>query len=181
VPGVLVSSLAGGAKALPSASAESLPLDVGALKQVLANLPEPLPPTAPDGTRVGTETGVDPSAAPVVPTSTGGVPMVSVQPDLNASNAGSERDLRATLYFALVNQCRDASGKHLPPEAIEIDFRVDARGYIDRSSVKARATDAAYDEAARCMVRVIRTSEARFAPARLDEPTQIRATLPSVD
>lgn len=107
--------------------------------------------------------------------------MVSMQPDLKTSNAGGERDLRATLYFDLVNQCRDEDGEILPANAIEIEFRVDPRGLIDRSSVRARALEPQYESAALCMVRVIRTGSANFGAPRLDEPTRVKSLVPSVD
>lgn len=101
--------------------------------------------------------------------------------DLKISNVGIEKDLRATLYYALVDQCRDEDGEILPADAVEIEFRVDATGTLDRSSVRATAAHPEHDAAARCMVRVIRTADARFSAVRLDEPTLVTAKVPSVD
>ncbi|NUP04780.1 MAG: hypothetical protein HOW73_01835 [Polyangiaceae bacterium] len=109
------------------------------------------------------------------------VAVMQLQPDLKASNAGTERDLRRALYFPLVSQCRDEDGQVLPPESVELDFRVDGRGMIDRSSVRARAERPEHEAAARCMVRLVRTTDARFGPVRLDEPIEVHALVPSVD
>jgi len=151
----------------------------GAASALIAHVPTALPPTSPSGSLVGTLASGSAGAASA--SSVSGVSIVQMQADMKASNAGSERDLRASLYFDLVDQCRDEDGGILPPEAIEIEFRVDARGTIDRSSVRATALSPEHENAARCMVRVIRTADARFAPARLDEPTRVKARVPSVD
>ena len=170
----------GGANAVVSTPGTALALEPGALAEILAKVPAPLPPTSEGGTLVGATRGAE-SAASAAPAPTAEQSLVDMQPDLKASNAGSEKDLRATLYFDLVDQCRDKNGKHLPAESIEIDFRIDPRGRIDRTSVKAKPLTPELASAAECMVRVIRTADARFAPPRLDEPTRIRARVPSVD
>lgn len=164
------------------ASATALALDPGAVKEVVARVPSQLPPTSASGSLVGREASASPSASAVLPAaSTGDQSLIDLRPDLKASNAGSEKDLRASLYFDLVDQCRDASGKHLPAEAVEIEFRIDPRGRIDRTSVTAKAARREHAAAAECMMRVVRTADARFSTPRLDEPTRIRAKVPSVD
>lgn len=153
--------------------------DPQALGEVLGKLPAPLPRTSASGTLVGTPTLAEEGAPePNVLSETS---MISMQPNLKTSNAGGERDLRATLYFDLVNQCRDEDGEILPANAIEIDFRVDSGGLIDRSSVRARALEPQYEAAAQCMVRVIRTGSVNFGSTRLDEPMRVKALVPSVD
>ncbi len=179
VPGVLASALSPNTSA--RASATVLALDPRALKEVVARVPSDLPRTSESGTLVGRDASASPvsSAAPTATPSDES--LIDLRPDLKASNAGSEKDLRASLYFDLVDQCRDAGGKHLPAEAVEIEFRIDPRGRIDRTSVKAKAARPEHEAAAECMMRVVRTADARFSPPRLDEPTRIRAKVPSVD
>jgi len=180
VPGVIGTALTPYASGAASATASALALDPRALKDVLARVPAPLARTSSGGTLIGT----DPSATPLASaaaSATAEQSFIDLRPDLKASNAGSEKDMRASLYFDLVDQCRDKAGKHLPPEAIEIEFRIDPRGRIDRTSVKAKASQPEHAAAADCMVRVVRTADARFATQRLDEPTRIRARVPSVD
>lgn len=157
----------------------SPPEDHRALAQVLANIPTP--PSPGDKTVSAIASGSATTSAAADRTKPNGVSLVQMQPDLKASNAGTEKDLRATLYFDLVDQCRDEDGQILPAEAVEIEFRVDPSGAIDRSSVRASSERPEYEPAARCMVRVIRTADARFAPVRLDEPTRVWAFVPSVD
>jgi hypothetical protein len=180
VPGQLASALSPNASA--RASATALALVPRALKEVVARVPSALPRTSESGTLVGRDASASPlsSAAPA-PAPTGDQSLIDLRPDLKASNAGSEKDLRASLYFDLVDQCRDAAGKHLPAEAVEVEFRIDPRGRIDRTSVKAKAAHPEHAAAAECMMRVVRTADARFSTPRLDEPTRIRAKVPSVD
>jgi hypothetical protein len=180
VPGVLGTALMPYASGATSATATALALDPRALKDVIAHVPAPLPRTSEGGTLIGTDASATPLASAAV-SATSEQSLIDLRPDLKASNAGSEKDLRASLYFDLVDQCRDKAGKHLPAEAIEIEFRIDPRGRIDRTSVKAKASSPDHAAAADCMVRVIRTADARFATQRLDEPTRIRARVPSVD
>jgi hypothetical protein len=142
-------------------------------------VPSALGPTGADGTLIGTRSEAPSSSASAAKPLD--VSLVEMQPNLKASNHGTERDLRATLYFDLVEQCRDEDGQVLPAEAVELEFRVDPRGVIDRSSVRASAARPEHEAAARCMVRVVRTADARFAPPRLDEPTRVRAVVPSID
>ncbi|MFO0554001.1 MAG: hypothetical protein U0271_36815 [Polyangiaceae bacterium] len=163
--------------AAPSA-ATHLPVSREALLEIAVHAPDRLAPTDPSGSLVGTETSA--SAAPIAKRPSQGE-MLRIRPDVKASSASGERDLRATLYFDLVDQCRGAGGAPLPPEVVDISFRVDPQGYIDRTSVHATPSSAEFEEAARCMERVIRTANARFAPPRMPEPTNIQARVPSVD
>lgn len=161
----------------------SLPIDPRAKSQMLARVPAALSATSPTGTLVGQE--VDPSAFPVTsaqpaPSSTSGS-RVSLETGRKRSSFAVERDLRSTLHFDLVDQCRAPGGDILPPESIEIDFRVDNLGRIERTSVRAVAKLPAHEPAARCMARVIRASDARFSSSLGDSTSIIHALVPSVD
>lgn len=173
-PGVVATVLSAGAGI---GSAPQPAIDPKALAEINANVPQPLPATSASGSLVGTETGITGAEK----AETNDDALVSLIPSWAASNAGSERDLRGTLYFDLVDQCRADDGRHLPPEAVEIELVVDSKGHIDRASVKARAKKPEHEKAAACMVRVARTSEARLTPPRLDKPIEVRAKVPSVD
>jgi hypothetical protein len=174
-PGVVASVLGVGSV---SAQAPRPPVDAKALAEIVEAVPLPLPPTSASGTMVGSDTGITGSDEPEPPSDDG---FVSLLPSWSASNAGSERDLRGTVYFDLVSQCRADDGSQLPPEAIEIELVVDSKGHIDRSSVKAKARSPEHEKAAACMTRTLRTSEARMTPPRLDKPVLVRARVPSID
>jgi hypothetical protein len=170
--------------ALPvSASAQpssSLPVDARARAEIVSHALSALPATSASGTIIGTDTGRE-GHEPPVPEESETASLVALLPTFKPSNAGLERDLRGTLYFDLVDACRGPGGAPLPPEAVLVVFRVDPKGQIDRASVQATALDRAHAEAARCMVRVVRSSEARFTPPRTDKPIEIHAKVPSVD
>jgi hypothetical protein len=161
----------------------SLPIDPRAKSHLLARVPAALSATSPSGTLVGQE--VDPSAFPVTsaqpaPSSTSGS-RVSLEPGRKRSSFAVERDLRSTLHFDLIDQCRAPGGDILPPESIEIDFRVDSLGRIERTSVRAVAKLPAHEPAARCMARVIRASDARFSSSLGESSSVIHALVPSED
>lgn len=179
VPGQAVTDLA----PFSSQSVALAPLaaDSAALREIQARVPAALPPTSPSGTLIG-------AAAPSASTSASATArplelgsQIALEANLKPSNATSERDLRATFLFDLVDQCRDSGGKILPAESVLVEFRVDPKGYIERNSVRVTARAKEHEAAARCMARVIRTAEARFSPTRLDEPTDVHARVPSVD
>jgi hypothetical protein len=174
-PGVVASVLGVGSG---SAQAPKAAIDPKALAEMVEAMPPPAPPTSASGTLVGTDTGITGTDKPEPPSDDG---FVSLLPSWSASNAGSERDLRGTVYFDLVHQCRADDGSELPPEAVEIELVVDSKGHIDRSSVKAKALEPEHEKAAACMTRTLRTSEARMTPPRLDKPVLVRARVPSVD
>jgi hypothetical protein len=106
---------------------------------------------------------------------------VSLEPGRKRSSFAVERDLRSTLQFDLIDQCRAPGGDILPPESIEIDFRVDSLGRIERTSVRAVAKLPAHEPAARCMARVIRASDARFSSSLGESSSVIHALVPSED
>lgn len=167
-------------------SATTAPADSTALTIVVARARErsaeqPVGASKLIGTRVDASSGgtIASTPAPSAPE----VDVMELGPGLKPSMAGTERDLRATLYYELVQQCRDEDGELLPPEAVELEFRVDPRGTIDRSSVKASAARVEHEAAARCMVRVVRSQNGRFGPLRVEQatPMRVRAKVPSVD
>ena len=162
-------------------------LDPTALAVVLARAKErraeqPTGASSLIGTRVEATaaTAATSQAASAAPS---GVSVLELGPENRPSTLSAERDLRATLYFDLVQLCRDDDGEILPPESIELEFRVDPRGVIDRSSVRATAARPEHEPAARCMVRVVRAQNGRFGPSRVELPTpqRVRAKVPSVD
>ncbi len=175
--GQLVSALPG--RTGSGASREGIIADAAALREIIAHVPAPPPPTSASGTLVGSDTGIAGSEAPA--TETQEEAYARLHPPWGPSNGGSERDLRATLYWDLVTQCRDASGAELPPESVAVEFRVDPKGRIIRSTVQATAAAPAHEPAARCMARVLLTSEVRLTPPRIEKPIDVKARVPSVD
>jgi hypothetical protein len=186
-PGAVTTSLVAGSRVRPSLSAAS-PVtssagapDGDALSEVVAQVPSLLPPTSASGTLVGTDTEVAPSDAGTVPVQSTSASTFTLRPDLKLSSAGIERALRATVFYDLVDQCRDASGTRLPPEVIEITLRLDGRGRVERSTTEVRELDPRYATAASCMLRVLRTADLRLAPAMEGEVSRVTVKVPSVD
>lgn len=180
VPGQAVTDLAPWSS--QSVALAPLAADSAALREIQARVPAALPPTSASGTLIGStapSASASASAAAARPPELGS--QIALEANLKPSNATSERDLRATFLFDLVDQCRDPGGKILPAESVLVEFRVDPKGYIERNSVRVTARAKEHEAAARCMARVIRTAEARFSPTRLDEPTDVHARVPSVD
>lgn len=179
IPGQAVTDLApfsSQSVALPPLAADS-----AALSEIQARVPAALPATSAGGTLIGaTAPSASASASAAAPLREPDS-QIALEANLKPSNATSERDLRATFLFDLVDQCRDPGGKILPAESVLVEFRVDPKGYIERNSVRVTARAKEHEAAARCMARVIRTAEARFSPTRLDEPTDVHARVPSVD
>jgi outer membrane biosynthesis protein TonB len=143
-------------------------------------------PTSPDGgTRIGTPTNVRPDDAGAAPPPAS-PPRAEVaigaptSEPLLASPA-IEREARAQLYWPLVQRCRDADGRILPPDAVTLTFTVDAEGYIQPSSIVASAADARHDRAAQCMIRELGAASFRMPPSGRGLATRITATVPSID
>ena len=163
-------------------SSTALPTDPRAKEEFLSRVPAVLSATSPSGTLVGTK--VDSSAYPVAsvaPSARGGSSRVLVEPARRMSSFVSERDLRSTLHYELVEQCRAPGGAILPPDSIEIAFRVDSLGRIDRTSVRTKPLKPEFETAARCMARVIRAADAKFSVSRSQEATQVDARVPLSD
>ncbi len=160
----------------------ALPLDPRAKEEFLARVPAALSATSPSGTLIGTK--VDSSAYPIAsaaPSASAGSSRVKVDPARRMSSFVSERDLRSTLHYDLVEQCRAPGGAILPPDSVEIAFRVDNLGRIDRTSVRTKALKPEFETAARCMARVIRAADAKFSVSRSQEATQVDARVPLSD
>jgi hypothetical protein len=190
-PGLVASVLS--RSAAPQASQRSVPpvesaeLEL-ARKEILAHVPSAVP--APEGsTRLGTET-VPPSASEIpsasaAPSSVASAPHLETHVSLVSRPARSapavERLLRATVYFALVNRCRDDRGQILPPEAVTLGFELDATGSVVDGSIKALPKDPKHEAAAECMIRELAASGFRAPPATRGESTTVSMPVPTVD
>jgi hypothetical protein len=150
--------------------------DPAVLAEVVGRLPSALPPVGPSAL---TSASGAPSVWPL-PSADVGAADVALQPETKLSSASTERALRASLYAELVLRCRAPDGAALPPDAVTLEFRVAPDGHIDRGSASAVAADPRHADAARCMLRVLRTSDARVPTAR-GHTMLVRATVPSVD
>lgn len=180
------------ARGLPegAASAGDLRVDPGALDRILRAVPTSRPgPTGDDGgTRVGLDTGlpmpeagVDEAGEPAPPTKRPFVAVGETREQPALSSAGIERALRAELYWILVHRCRDPDGKILPPDAITVEFRIEADGRISPSSIVAQTREPRFEEAADCMRREIAAATFSGPAAALGATTLVTATIPSVD
>jgi hypothetical protein len=188
----------------PNAAPHAAPVDPGdggaqlfttpdptALEEILAAAPRTSArPTGPDGgTLVGTNTGAreraSDAAAPAPDADAPrGNPIVEegkpeVQPGLPSPSI--ERAARAQLYHPLTTRCKDRDGKILPPDSIELRFRIDADGYVVPSSISATATDPRHEDAANCMRRELGAATFRAPASARGMGTWVNATVPSVD
>lgn len=155
--------------------------DPAVLREVVARLPSALPPTSPTGTLVGRDTGLPGTAQPLpIVAASGALADVALEAPTKLSSASTERALRASLYAELVLRCRAPDGAVLPPDAVTLEFRVRPDGQIDRGSATSTAALPEHADAARCMLRVLKTSDARV-PASRGQTSLVRATVPSVD
>ncbi|KYG05720.1 hypothetical protein BE21_03640 [Sorangium cellulosum] len=102
-----------------------------------------------------------------------------VQADM--SSPAIEKAARAQLYWDLVQRCRGPDGKILPPDAVRVEFNVDAEGYIVVPTIIGSASDPRYDEAATCMRRELSGAAFRAPAGARGLPTRVDATVPSVD
>jgi hypothetical protein len=127
-----------------------------------------IPTSSPTGeTLVGGETGID---APDAGTDT--FPPKKKRTDkhvlrldiVERPSASTEKMLRASVYYPLVQHCRDPDGAILPGESIELHFLIDGNGHIEPTSVTASAKDPKYQAASECMVRELIAAPFR-APA----------------
>lgn len=160
----------------------ALPLDPRAKEEFLSRVPAALSGTSPTGTLIGTKP--DAAALPestAAPSASAGSSRVLVGPARRMSSYVTERDLLSTLHFDLVEQCRAPGGAMLPPDSIEVVFRVDDLGRIDRTSVRTKPLQPEFEAAARCMARVIRAADAKFSVSRSREATHVEARVPLSD
>ncbi|WP_437585842.1 hypothetical protein [Sorangium sp. So ce1000] len=165
-------------------------IEPGVLEEILAAAREAAPGPA-DGislAKIGTSTGLPaPSAPPPEPAPAPaaaprsrvelGAPMVQA----NMSSPAIEKAARAQLYWDLVQRCRGPGGSLLPPDAVRVEFNVDAEGYIVVPTIIGSATDPRYDEAATCMRRELSGAAFRAPAGARGLPTRVDATVPSVD
>jgi hypothetical protein len=178
-PDPVPSAANGAAEGTSAAAAPSA--DPAVLQEVTLRVPSALPPTSPTGTLVGTDSGFAGTAAPLpIAAPTGAVAEVAIPATTKLSSASTERALRASLYAELVLRCRAPGGEVLPPDAVTLEFRVRPDGQIDRGSATSTAASAEHADAARCMLRVLKTSDVRI-PASRGHTSLVRATVPSVD
>ncbi|WP_437477122.1 hypothetical protein WME75_27640 [Sorangium sp. So ce1014] len=173
----------GGAPAVGSAEPD-------ALEEILAAAREaaPRPGDGASLAKIGTSTGLPaPSAPPPAPAPDPtpaprsrveiGAPMMPA----NMSSPAIEKAARAQLYWDLVQRCRGPDGKTLPPDAVRVEFNVDAEGYIVVPTIIGSASDPRHDEAATCMRRELSGAAFRAPAGARGLPTRVDATVPSVD
>ena len=143
------------------------------------------PPTAPDGTLVGSDTGeplrddsVEPPAGapPQPPRVHAG--QAELAPAL--SSPAIERAARAQLYWRL-RDCRLSNGAPPPPDAITLGFTIRQDGTVDPASVSATAADESHAEVALCVLRTFSASPFLGPSAGLDTSARVLITWPSVD
>lgn len=160
--------------------------DPGALAELLkaAPAPEPLRPTDPEGgTRVGTDTGLEPTEPPLVPPRPAAPSLHAGQLELQPllSTPAIERAARAQIYWRLAQQCHGPDGAPLPPDAIRVSFHIRADGSVDPGSLSASATDVKYQAVTECVVRELSASAFRGPEATLHSSADVIMTWPSVD
>jgi hypothetical protein len=96
-------------------------------------------------------------------------------------SSSTEKMLRATVYWALVQHCRAPDGSILPGESIELKFRIDGNGHIEPTSVSASAKDPKYQAASECMVRELIAAPFRAPTVAHGATTNVVALVPPVD
>ena len=166
-------TLSSGDAARPPSSAESEP---AALLEIIAAAPA-------DSAPADVLPGSAPRPAAASPKSRasidlGAEPMV-MEPGI--ASPAIERALRAGLYWDLVQRCRDAEGKLLPPDAIDLAFTVEADGSIAKATVTATARKREHDAAAECVRREVGASTFRGPLPENGMATRVATTVPSVD
>jgi hypothetical protein len=153
-------------------------LDPNALDEIVAKAGALPPPSA-----VSTKRGT-PSGAPKPPAIEDAGPSVvlgstEIQP--RAASAAIERALRRQVYHRLVTRCRDDHGAILSPDAIRLEFTIDAEGRIVPSTITAAPAVSGFDAAALCMRRELSASSFRLPPSARGATAHVSATVPSVD
>ena len=164
-------------------------VDPAALHDLLRAVPSSAPaPTDPaGGTRIGSDTGTPSTASPVTVelppqrAKKASVQLLDLDVQADMASPALEREARAQLYYPLVTRCRDKDGNILPPDAVLLDFSIDADGYIVPHNIVATATDPAYRAAADCMRRELSGLVFRGPPGARGNGTQVKMTVPSVD
>jgi hypothetical protein len=163
--------------------------DPSALEELIAAAPKiARRPTGQDGgTAIGHATdrpaeAVIPVASTAPPTPGGPKVVVgapTVQPTM--ASPAIERAARAQLYWNLVQRCRDAEGRILPPEVIRLQFHIDADGYIIPTTIVATPRAPRFADAAHCMQRELSTAVFQAPAATRGRDCSVDAAVPSVD
>lgn len=155
--------------------------DAAARAAMLARIPSA---PSPGETLVGTDTGLD--------TPDGGTdtyPVRKKRPDkrvlrldiVERPSASTEKMLRSSVYWPLVQHCRAADGTILPGESIELKFMIDGNGHIEPTSVTASAKDPRFQAASECMVRELIAAPFRAPTVAHGATTNVTALVPPVD
>ncbi|AUX44895.1 hypothetical protein SOCE26_063650 [Sorangium cellulosum] len=164
--------------------------DPAALAEILAAAPAAAKPPGdgPIAAKIGTSTGVAAPSASARPPDPGPAPAATPRVEIGLPTAQAsmstpaiEKAARAQLYWDLVQRCRGPDGKRLPPDAVRVEFNIDAEGYIVATSIIGSASDPRHDEAATCMRRELAGATFRAPPGARGQPTRVTATVPSVD
>lgn len=144
-----------------------------------------IPTASPAGeSLVGTDTGVD-----VPDGGTDTYPVKKRRPDkhvlrldiVERPSASTEKMLRSSVYYPLVQHCRAPDGSILPGESIELKFMIDGNGHIEPTSVTASAKDPKYQAASECMVRELIAAPFRAPTVAHGATTKVTALVPPVD
>ncbi|WP_437964225.1 hypothetical protein WMF04_31495 [Sorangium sp. So ce260] len=173
----------GGAPAVGSAEPDALAEILAAAREAA-----PRPGDGASLAKIGTSTGLpapsapppDPAPAPA-PAPRSRVEIGAPMLQANMSSPAMEKAARAQLYWDLVQRCRGPGGKMLPPDAVRVEFNVDAEGYIVVPTIIGSASDPRHDEAATCMRRELSGAAFRAPAGARGLPTRVDATVPSVD
>lgn len=185
-PGVAMSVISRSAsKGPPTRSVPSVATDdaAAARKEILAHVPKETPASSAKSL-LGTDTEEPPADAgeAQAPKASAHVEShVSLVTRPARSAPALEKLLRATVYFDLVNRCKDAKGALLPPEAVLLGFELDASGKIVEGTITAKAKAPEHEGAAECMIRELAASSFRAPPATRGESTTVSMPVPSVD
>jgi len=156
-------------------------VDAAARAAMLARIPST---GAPGESLVGTETGLD--------TPDGGTdtyPVRKKRPDkrvlrldiVERPSASTEKMLRSSVYWPLVQHCRAPDGTILPGESIELRFMIDGNGHIEPTSVNASAKDPRFQAASECMVRELIAAPFRAPAVAHGATTNVTALVPPID
>lgn len=157
-------------------------IDPDARDKMIARIPAN--PAAPDSL-VGTETGVDLPDGGTTDT----FPPKKKRTDkhvlrldiVERPSASTEKMLRASVYYPLVQHCRGPDGEILPGESIELKFMIDGNGHIEPTSVIASAKEPRFQPASECMVRELIAAPFRAPTVAHGATTKVTALVPPID
>jgi hypothetical protein len=163
--------------------------DVPRLEAIDANARDKMisriPTSSPTGdTLVGTETGVDlpDGGTDTYPPKKKRTDKHVLRLDIvERPSASTEKMLRSSVYYPLVQHCRGPDGAILPGESIELKFLIDGNGHIEPTSVKASAKDPRFQAASECMVRELIAAPFRAPTVAHGATTNVTALVPPID